>query len=241
MESPCAHARGFSSCPADIMRRAEKGNLGETLTSIPETKGLRRYLCVQGSGGEGCMVVPCIYNQRPQTPQPLKSCALNWGREARRGLGPSPLGGAVQCQPHPAGPALTTPHRGTPLRLPSRTPVPRFQVNLSFPTGGTEAATGYAAHARPPLPHSWGGWRQLILKPSVGKQVPHAPPNAVALVSAKAPVGVWALISPGGFPPDSPKPTRASPGGKKGRACREADGGSEPGSWHLTRSGTLRN
>ena len=50
------------------MRRAEKGNLGETLTSIPETKGLRRYLCVQGSGGEGCMVVPCIYNQRPQIP-----------------------------------------------------------------------------------------------------------------------------------------------------------------------------
>ena len=107
--------------------------------------------------------------------KPLINCALIWGLEGRRGLGLSPLGGATQYQCPPAWPCPHPPS-GPALWLPTQSLVPRFRMNLDFPTGRTEAATGYVAHSLPPTPQLWPtpclplpnsqrGWRTLIQKP----------------------------------------------------------------------------
>ena len=117
--------------------------------------------------------------------KPLINCALIWGLDGRRGLRLSPLGGAAQCQCPPAWPCPHLPC-GPPLRLPTQSLVPRFRVNLTFPTGRTEAATGYVAHSLPPTPQFPARVEDADPKPLGGKtgSAPSCHPHALPLPRA---------------------------------------------------------
>nr|KAF6441003.1 hypothetical protein HJG63_012232 [Rousettus aegyptiacus] len=100
-----------------------------------EDSGLRNYSCVS------CvrMDVSCVCNRTPC--EPLVSCTPVWGAASQRGHGPSPLGGAAQCQRQVSrpGPALTHP-LATSMAFDTGT-CPRISGQSKFPhwkdTGGS--------------------------------------------------------------------------------------------------------
>lgn len=154
------------------------------------------------------------------------SCARLQDQTSQRGCHPAPQGGAVQCYPelsaliHPAGHLYGFQHKHLSWN---------FRCISISPLEGQRRlpAMWPALSSHPASLQSQWGWRLQTENPQWENRFCAClpPPSAVGLASGP------------GFPrrvsPHSPEPTRASPGGQKGRAWREAVGGSKSGSGHL--------
>lgn len=180
------------------------------------------------------------------------SCVLTWGHEARRGLSRSPLGGTAQGQPRASPPRLALPPSIPPATSVASNANTCPQISSEPQSPHWRDRGGYrlcgllsASHSPGPGRGGWADSKTLSGKTgSAPSRHPHALPSAVGLASAKAPVGIWALISPEGSPPLTPQ----SPPGHLQVVKQRARGLGGSSRWRLKvwlvalpRSGTLRN